>query len=364
MYKKILEIGPIPPPRAGWGVRIEYVMTALREKGFQCAALDLGLHRLERKGTDSQIHGVRGSLDYAVQVPLHLARGYRIHNHLNSESWKAYILVMYASILSLLFFRPAVLTWHGGLGGRWFPNPGNKLVDAVHWTIYRLHSQIICNDDRVKEHIVAYGIRGEKVISIPAFSKQYVEFQPASLTDETERFLESHDPVIFSYVFFRPEFYVDVLLEAFAKLKLDFPNLGLMLVGCEKGNEGCVSKLRELGIEGRVHFVGDLDRSEFLTLLSRVDVCVRTPKQDGVSSSVLEALSVGTPVVAAYNALRPPQVATYTVDDSDDLAATARNVLNLAPEKRRPQPPEIRDTVTDEVAVLTGQDVHHSGRGL
>ncbi len=355
MYRKILEIGPIPPPRAGWGVRIDYVMKAMSAGGIDCAALDLGLNRLSPRPAGSNVHGVKGSLDYAVQVLLHLARGYRIHNHLNSESWKAYCLVLYASITSLFFFRPAVLTWHGGLGGRWFPNPNNRLIDLVHWIIYHLHAQIICNDDKVKEHIVAYGIREDKVVSIPAFSRQYVEFEPAQLPEDVDRFLGDHDPVVFSYVFFRPEFYLDVLLDGIAKIRQTHPKLGLLLVGCSEGNDDCIRKLKQLGIEDDVHFVGDLQRDPFLTLLSRVDLCIRTPKQDGVSSSVLEALSLGVPVVAAHNSMRPPQVTTYTVDDPDDLARASLSVLAMEPESRRPAPPEIRDTVADEIAILVGQ---------
>jgi len=357
MWRKILEIGPIPPPRAGWGVRIDYVMKAMTERGIECAALDLGLNRLSPRHAGSNIRGVKGSLDYAVQVLVYLFRGYRIHNHLNSESWKAYCLVLYASFMSLLFFRPAVLTWHGGLGGRWFPNPNNRLVDLVHWMIYRLNSQIICNDDKVKEHIVAYGIKAEKVISIPAFSRQYVEFEPTELPSRVDEFLASRRPALFSYVFFRPEFYLDVLLEGFARIREKHSDVGLCLVGCAEGNEACVEKLKELNIETNVLFVGDLDRDQFLTLLSRVDLCIRTPKQDGVSSSVLESLALGTPVVAAHNTLRPPQVTTYPVDNPEALADAALQVLALDPHSRKPEPPVIRDTVADEISVLTGESI-------
>lgn len=360
MYRKILEIGPIPPPRAGWGVRIEYVMDALRDRGIECRALDLGLNRLNRTDEDVGIHGIRHSLDYAIQVPLYLLRGFRIHNHLNSESWKAYCLVLYASVLSCLFFRPAVLTWHGGLGGRWFPNPNSRLVDLVHWLVFRLNQVTICNDDVIKEHIVAYGVSEQRVVSIPAFSRQYVEFDPVSLPAELERCLEQSAPVLFSYVFFRPEFYVDVLLQGVRRLKENHPDLVLLLVGCSKGNEESIELLRRYGLEQCVRFVGDLNRGEFLTLLSRVDLCIRTPKQDGISSSVLEALSLGIPVVAAANSLRPEQVVTYTVDDPDELAAAAEQVLALPKDRRKPDAPEIRDTVADEIDVLTAKGAYVS----
>lgn len=355
MRRKILEIGPIPPPLAGWGVRINYVMKEMAAQGIPCAALDLGLNRFNPRPQNSNIRGVKSGFDYATQVLNHLMRGYRIHNHLNSESWKAYCLVLYASFASLLFFRPAVLTWHGGLGGRWFPNPDNRVVDLIHWIIFRVNSQIICNDDKIKEHIVAYGISPDKVISIPAFSRQYLEFEPAELPTDVEEILSFRRPVLFSYVYFRPEFFIDVLLEGFAKTLEQHPNASLLLVGCSEGNERFLEPVARLGIEDNVCLVGDLKRDQFLTLLSRVDLCVRTPKQDGISSSVLEALALGIPVVAAHNELRPPQTVNYRHDDPDDLATKIKEVLAMSKTSRRPVPPEIRDTIGEEIRILTGQ---------
>ena len=58
-----------------------------------------------------------------------------------------------------------------------------------------------------------------------------------------------------------------------------------------------------------------------MTALSQATVCVRTHQRDGISSSVLEALALGVPVVAADNPMRPSQVHTYQADDPQDLAA-------------------------------------------
>ncbi|MDG2382477.1 MAG: glycosyltransferase family 4 protein [Pirellulaceae bacterium] len=354
MHRKILEIGPLPPPHAGWSVRIEYLMTSMRQQGIQCAALDLGDNRLARRAPESHIRGIRSNFDYALQVLLHLLRGYRIHNHLNSESWKAYCFVLYASILSVIFLRPSVLTWHGGLGGRYFPNPNSHLIDAFHWIIYRLNSQIICNDEKIKRHIVAYGISPEKVTPIPAFSEQYMEFDAVPLPAGISGFLKAHPTIIFSYVFFRPEFNLDVLLTGFAKTKKHFPDAGLCLVGCEVGSEPCTANLEQLGLKGSVYLAGDLGREQYLTLLTQADLFIRTPKRDGISSSVLEALALGIPVVAAYNTLRPPQVKTYSADDATELASAAISVLTADNESRKPARPALRDTIAEEVSLLVG----------
>ena len=48
---------------------------------------------------------------------------------------------------------------------------------------------------------------------------------------------------------------------------------------------------------------------------------------DGICSSVLEALYLGIPVVAAENDNRPEQVVTYTGDSKDDVSLKVREVL-------------------------------------
>jgi len=348
-YSKILEIGPIPPPRAGWGVRIEYVMRELEARGYLTAALDVGPSRkVRRPGCDD----VQSAWDYALKVFRYLRQGYRIHTHLNGDSAKAYALVLYSTLLSRLFRRPPVLTWHGGLGARWFPSNGNRLVDAIHTIIFRGSGRIICNDDQVKFHLLRYGLPDSKVVPIPAFSRQYLNYTPMELTPVLAGFTALRAPLLFTYAYFRPEFYLDVLVEALVLLNERYPRFGLVLVGSREGSETFQAQLAARGLTDSVYMTGDLNRDQFLSLLARADLCIRTPVRDGISSSVLEALALGVPVVAAANPLRPAQALTYPFDDPRALADAVTRVLQLPTDQRIPVPPVIRDTVAEEVELL------------
>jgi glycosyltransferase involved in cell wall biosynthesis len=72
--------------------------------------------------------------------------------------------------------------------------------------------------------------------------------------------------------------------------------------------------------------LGNLPHDDFLSLLSRCFAYLRTPACDGVSSSVLESLALGVPVVASENGRRPPGVATYVEDDAADLCDKLRHL--------------------------------------
>jgi glycosyltransferase involved in cell wall biosynthesis len=148
------------------------------------------------------------------------------------------------------------------------------------------------------------------------------------------------------------------LLEAFARLAAERPDVGLVLCGVSGYQEaGLWSELAEViarhRLEPRVKIVPDLDHEQFLTALRCSAMYVRTPKKDGVASSVLEALWVGLPVVAAENGARPAGVITYDAADVEGLRAKMTYVLDhrdrvVAGLVR----PEIRDTLREEADLL------------
>jgi glycosyltransferase involved in cell wall biosynthesis len=65
--------------------------------------------------------------------------------------------------------------------------------------------------------------------------------------------------------------------------------------------------------------LGNLMHDQFLTLLSRCFVYLRTPACDGVAASVLESLALGVPVVASENGRRPAGVVTYSDTSAADM---------------------------------------------
>jgi hypothetical protein len=65
---------------------------------------------------------------------------------------------------------------------------------------------------------------------------------------------------------------------------------------------------------------------QFLTPLSRLFACLRTPVCDGVAASVLELLTLGIPVVASGNGGRPAGVITYDGMNSGEMVAKLGHV--------------------------------------
>jgi hypothetical protein len=180
-----------------------------------------------------------------------------------------------------------------------------------------------------------------------------------SLGTELEAFWRRFDSVLFSYLNLRRGYYPETLLEAFERLASRRRDVGLVLCGVMGHPDPELAarvnaRLATPQLRERIHVVDDLDHDQFLTALSRAAVFVRTPPEDGVSSSVLEALALRTPVVAAANDSRPKGVIPYHATDATQLASILEEVVARRAEVVSSLPvPVIPDTLTEEVTVLT-----------
>ncbi|HTV03297.1 MAG TPA: glycosyltransferase family 4 protein [Luteitalea sp.] len=347
---RVLQITSYPPPRAGWGVRVEHVRRRLERDGHTCDVLNMGANR-RIKSPDYV--DVQGGSDYARKVWRFVRQGYLVHAHLNGDSPKGLVLTLLALLLQLAGGRRAVITFHAGPLQKYFPQERSWLFAPSYWLVFALSSHIVCNSDVVKQRIMGYGVRAEKISAIPAFSRQYLEFERVALTDTLERFFADRDPVICSYVFFRTEFFIPAMIDAVQRLVRQFPNLGLVIMGSDKDSAPTVEQIARLGLQAHVLLAGDQPHDQFLTIMTRSRLYVRTPPKDGVCSSVLEALALGVPVVGSANGTRPPGVVTFTPNDADDLAMKVAHVLTHEADVRAGLVrPDIRDTVEDEATLL------------
>jgi glycosyltransferase involved in cell wall biosynthesis len=85
-----------------------------------------------------------------------------------------------------------------------------------------------------------------------------------------------------------------VALEAVAQV----PEVDLVLAG--DGDERAVLEARahELGLDGRVRFLGSLPRAEVLALFRRADAALLSSAWENFPHTLVEALAVGTPAIA------------------------------------------------------------------
>jgi GalNAc-alpha-(1->4)-GalNAc-alpha-(1->3)-diNAcBac-PP-undecaprenol alpha-1,4-N-acetyl-D-galactosaminyltransferase len=123
----------------------------------------------------------------------------------------------------------------------------------------------------------------------------------------------------------------DLLLQAFAQLRLDFPRWRLCLVG-EGSERGALLQLCEaLQLVDCVEFVGEVRRVE--PWLARAGLLVHPSRREGFPNVVLEAMGMGVAVVCADCRAGPSELITDGSNGRlvpvDDLAALVRVMSEL-----------------------------------
>ncbi|MBI3406098.1 MAG: glycosyltransferase [Acidobacteria bacterium] len=346
---RILQIGNYPPPVCGWSIHTQLVERELAGRGADSRVMDIGpARRIAGRGCIPTYSG----LDYFAKLLLYRARSFTFHVHVNGDSWKGYTLALMAVLLGSWTDKPSVLTFHAGPKQMYFPAKSGFWYRAFR-LLFRASGEVICNHEPVKKLICEYGVPEEKVHAIPAFSSQYHEEIPVALSPAVEQFFNAANPALFSYSLFRPEFTMEALFEAFAAVRKQHPRAGLLIAGPKEVPPESLEQLRRLGIEESVFLAGNLPHAEFLTAVQRSAIFVRTHLRDGVCSSVLEALQLGVPVVAAEDGIRPPSVITYAPGDAADLAKHLLRVLaDLDAARAQVTRPIVSNNLQNEISLL------------
>jgi glycosyltransferase involved in cell wall biosynthesis len=133
-------------------------------------------------------------------------------------------------------------------------------------------------------------------------------------------FQSRHNGFFFLYACYRKEYMLDLVAEVMGRFRARYSNVGFVLAGTsDKELEQIRTFFRDQGLEQAVCVTGSVGHDVFLTMLTHSLACIRTPLTDGVSSSVMEALGLGVPVLGSDNGTRPEGVELWRPEDPESL---------------------------------------------
>jgi colanic acid/amylovoran biosynthesis glycosyltransferase len=124
------------------------------------------------------------------------------------------------------------------------------------------------------------------------------------------------------------------LLQAFASVSRDLPELQLVIVGDGPDADQLRELARSLGVDDRVTFAGRLSEQDTLNSIARADVLVLASFMEGLPIVLMEAMAMGTAVVASRIAGIPELVKhgenglLFTPSDWDELASSLREIVS------------------------------------
>jgi len=311
--RNVLLVGDYPPPSGGVSVQIASLRRRLSSTpGYACHVLDIGASRHIRR---PEVLPSRSALEFAARLSLAALRGNLIHLHTNGHNLKSWLVMLACACAGLLNGRKTVISIGSGAAPEFVSaarGPTRVLVRAA----LSLAGAVICRNERTRQALVGVGSRPEKLTILSGF----YGIAPGELPDlprEIAAFVERHEPVAAAMASTPPEYGLSLLLEAVARLRLQYHRFGLVLIG-----DGGIAPP-----DGQVLATGELPHEVVLSVLRRVKVFVRPTYFDGDASSVREALALGIPVVASDTDFRPEGVMLFRRGDVDDLAAALARAL-------------------------------------
>jgi L-malate glycosyltransferase len=199
-----------------------------------------------------------------------------------------------------------------------------------HKTFWARAQRVIAISDAVRQVLIADGLSPGRVNVITS-SIDVAELRASSGPDIRTRFgLPKKGQVAASLGALTPEKDHSTLLEAAALLVRDLPDLQWIIVGEGPLRLTLQSRTLQLGVQRRVHLVGELNDPH--TALTGADIFVLSSRAEGLGSSLLAAMALEVPVVATRvggvpEILGPEAGALVPAGDPVGLAAAVRRVL-------------------------------------
>ena len=214
------------------------------------------------------------------------------------------------AVRSLLASRQAALvhthssidSWIAGVAGR---SLGLPVVRSRHVTIavprrrtlvYRLAHRILTSAERVKAILVDAGIDPGKVVAVPP-GVDIDRFHPGVSGEHVRRDLGLAGPVAGLVANIRGSKGHDVFLDAARRVVRQLPGARFLIVGDGVGFDSVRARVTALGLERAVIMTGF--RRDIPEIIAALDVLVLPSiRSEATSQVILQALAMGTPVVA------------------------------------------------------------------
>lgn len=184
----------------------------------------------------------------------------------------------------------------------------------------KLADRIVVNSQYMRDKVITwYNVDRDKIVVIP----NGVDMR--MFGGSRGKLILNGDPAILYVGTLWRAKGVDVLFQAIAKLRAEFPNVKLHLVGSRYMDDfGLLANWKE--IQESVVFHGLVWHSMVPRYYKSADICVFPSRHEGFSIALLEAMAAGTPVIASKierfrEILRDGENAVlFNSEDPDDLS--------------------------------------------
>lgn len=200
----------------------------------------------------------------------------------------------YGFYAALVGFKPLILIVWGS----------DVLIAPKRFFFFRFMAQFalkradaIIVDSKVQEKaVVQLGCTKEKILKFPWFDLKNIHVMH-SRADIRKKLGWHHNPIVISLRKHEPIYCVECLIDAIPHIVSAVPESRFLILGKGRLTDKLKGKVKELGIEQYVKFIGQVPRNSVASYLNAADVYVSTSLSDGTSASLLEAMALKVPPI-------------------------------------------------------------------
>ncbi len=262
--------------------------------------------------------------------------------HLNTEwgcGWEGLVA-------SRMLRKPTIGTFHTFFADpgylKSFGLPSFSMLQTVMWGysvfFFNACRAVTSPSNAVKQSLMEHGIRREPIIipnGIPI--PEPIDWK-AVKRDRTR--MQIHGPSFVYVGRLSPEKSIDVVINAFAIMQRRRRRSKLVIIGDGPSRAALENQVETLGLRSSVEFLGHVDHdrlvAEKLPLLG--DTFVTASKSENQPMSILEAMSMGLPVIGAAAKGLPELIADYhngMLFEPDNINELARCMFRMAAQTKR-----------------------------
>jgi glycosyltransferase involved in cell wall biosynthesis len=209
-----------------------------------------------------------------------------------------------------------------------------RLLRRTRDRALRRARHVLCPSAYLRGIALGWGLDPARVSVLPNPAPEVPELPPrAELRGE----LGLDGPTLASAGRLGPQKALGVALEAVAGV----PAVSLVIAGDGPDRAALEARARDLGVDGRTRFLGSVSREVVLRLFRAADATVLSSSWENLPHTVLEALAVGSPVIATSVGGVPEVVRDgengllVPPSDPDALSSAIRRLLTNDELRRR-----------------------------
>jgi glycosyltransferase involved in cell wall biosynthesis len=204
----------------------------------------------------------------------------------------------------------------------------NLLIRKITQFTIKRADMITCDAETVKKEIVQLADYPQEKIVVFPWGIDLSLFKPdiSLRVNLRKRLGIEGKKVIIMNRSFKTLYGIEYFLKALPKVRLEVPNVYVLLIGSGPLEKELRKLVEVLKLESIVKFIGEVPNEEMPSYLNASDLYVSSSLSDGTSLSLLEAMACGLPVVVTD----VPAILEWVADGENGLVVPRKSVEELA----------------------------------